>query len=155
MYIHIYISFKINIYVYLYDIYVNTRVWDCLKNVINHNFISPSCHRRNKNPSGVECGGRTSSCHLYIVWSLPSCPDAFLILTLSFLWEAATEIAFKTTAIHPESNDTERHKQRVFSIHGLTCPYSIYLASAANITKIRNASTGERLVSSVQLLSER
>ena len=64
-------------------------------------------------------------------------------LRLRFLSESA--------AILSECNDREResergrdrqsHKRRVFSIHGLTGPYSLYLALAADITKMRNAST--------------
>ena len=89
------------------------------------NLITLSCHWRNKNPNSPE-RERLPVIRIKSEFHRRALTHSWFWHFFSFLWEAATEIAFKTAAILPESNDTERHKQRVFSIHGLTYPWLLF-----------------------------
>lgn len=138
-------------YICVTSFIVNTLVWARLRSVINRDLISPPRQRRDTTPSGwkterhpVICIKKFSSLlscwvwHFFFFFSLRRCD-----------WDCFQNCCYSAR----KSNDK---RATVFSIHGLTCPYCFffYLALVANITKIRNASTWGRPVSSVQPQSE-
>lgn len=83
-------------YICVTSFIVNTLVWARLRSVINRDLISPPRQRRDTTPSGWKTERHPVIC---IKSFQVYCPAESDTSSSSFLWDAATEIAFKTAAI--------------------------------------------------------